>query len=272
MNGILSLGIALTITSLAQPLHAAQKQQRQKAMPQASVQKAKPMAGRQVMSKPMHNPGNRSVAINRGAPRGGQHGGGSKSPSIAAERGAAQRAAIQERQRGSQAAIASNAAAREKLARNQENVSRNRGRGDRSPTVAFGGRTVQNDRVENQVNIRNRGFRSPPVNVYRDWDRGHEHAWNHHRYRWDNGVWIVIDPGYNDYYDTAPGYAVSVNGGGSLVSNVQVTLDRNGYNAGPADGVLGPQTRDAIASFQSDHGLAATGDINHPTLRALGLN
>jgi hypothetical protein len=45
------------------------------------------------------------------------------------------------------------------------------------------------------------------------------------------------------------------------VRAVQEGLARLGYSPGPADGVLGPQTRDAIRQFEQDRSLAQTGTI-----------
>ena len=44
-----------------------------------------------------------------------------------------------------------------------------------------------------------------------------------------------------------------------------------GY-VGTIDGILGPQTRRAIAAFQADHGLAVTSAVDRPTLATLGLS
>jgi peptidoglycan hydrolase-like protein with peptidoglycan-binding domain len=52
---------------------------------------------------------------------------------------------------------------------------------------------------------------------------------------------------------------------------VQSQLQREGYYDGPIDGVLGPMTRQAIAAFQDDHGLAVTSAVDEPTLETLGL-
>ena len=49
-------------------------------------------------------------------------------------------------------------------------------------------------------------------------------------------------------------------------------LQRDGYYAGPIDGQLGPMTRQAIAAFQADHGLAITSTVDEPTLSRLGLS
>ena len=45
------------------------------------------------------------------------------------------------------------------------------------------------------------------------------------------------------------------------VLNAQIALNRMGYNAGPADGVMGPKTRDAIRTYQADKGMAVTGQL-----------
>jgi peptidoglycan hydrolase-like protein with peptidoglycan-binding domain len=52
---------------------------------------------------------------------------------------------------------------------------------------------------------------------------------------------------------------------------VQAQLQDDGYYAGPVDGILGPQTREALAAFQADHGLAITSAADGPTLQTLGL-
>ena len=52
---------------------------------------------------------------------------------------------------------------------------------------------------------------------------------------------------------------------------MQAQLQRDGYYAGPIDGVLGPMTRNAIAAFQTDHGLAVTAAIDGETVSTLGL-
>jgi peptidoglycan hydrolase-like protein with peptidoglycan-binding domain len=57
------------------------------------------------------------------------------------------------------------------------------------------------------------------------------------------------------------------------VAAVQDALARSAYGPLTADGVFGPQTRDAIIRFQRDHGLPLTGAINDSLmveLRAAG--
>ncbi len=55
----------------------------------------------------------------------------------------------------------------------------------------------------------------------------------------------------------------------AAVRNVQHILNNNGYNAGAADGLMGQKTRNAIAAFQKDNGMAATGEIDETLVRAL---
>jgi len=56
------------------------------------------------------------------------------------------------------------------------------------------------------------------------------------------------------------------------VSEVQAQLQRDGYYDGPIDGELGPMTRQAIADFQADNGLAITSTVDEPTLETLGIS
>jgi hypothetical protein len=116
-----------------------------------------------------------------------------------------------------------------------------------------------------------------PYDVHRHWDHNRIHEWNDHRYHWYNNAWVIINPGFGYGYDNgyygSPGvyYDSGYQGGGSLAAEVQHELARQGYNPGPADGVIGPQTRDAIAGYQRDHGLSVTGRIDTPLVRELGL-
>ncbi|MDZ5697161.1 peptidoglycan-binding protein [Chelativorans sp. M5D2P16] len=53
------------------------------------------------------------------------------------------------------------------------------------------------------------------------------------------------------------------------VANIQRILNDSGYEAGPADGVLGARTRTAIKAFQKENGMAETGEIDAKLVRAL---
>ena len=56
------------------------------------------------------------------------------------------------------------------------------------------------------------------------------------------------------------------------VANVQSALQQQGYYNGEIDGILGPQTRAALAEYQSAQGLEPTGLVDEPTLDALGMS
>ena len=51
----------------------------------------------------------------------------------------------------------------------------------------------------------------------------------------------------------------------------QQLLNALGFDAGIADGVIGPLTRQAITAYQRAQNLPATGELNEQTLSALGL-
>lgn len=55
----------------------------------------------------------------------------------------------------------------------------------------------------------------------------------------------------------------------TTVMSAQNALNSKGYDAGRADGVIGPNTRAALTKFQADHGLPQTGALDAPTLDAL---
>ncbi|MEP4719740.1 MAG: peptidoglycan-binding protein [Nitratireductor sp.] len=50
---------------------------------------------------------------------------------------------------------------------------------------------------------------------------------------------------------------------------IQVALALLGYDPGPIDGILGPQTQSALAQLQSDNGLDPTGELDDDTLGLL---
>ena len=89
--------------------------------------------------------------------------------------------------------------------------------------------------------------------------------------------------GYNNYYSYYGGYPYggydrysyyrpTYGYNGSTVAAVQQRLGRLGYYRGVVDGVIGPQTRGAIAAFESRNGLAVDGTISRPLLDSLGLS
>ena len=57
----------------------------------------------------------------------------------------------------------------------------------------------------------------------------------------------------------------------STIRKVQETLNARGYKAGPANGILGDETRAALKLFQKSEGIAVTGRPNPRTLSHLGI-
>jgi hypothetical protein len=89
----------------------------------------------------------------------------------------------------------------------------------------------------------------------------------------DAGYWY---PAWGYYPDSYYPYDGPIYGYNDLppdevIANVQTQLFNEGYYDGPIDGILGPDTRAAIADYQADHGLAVTASIDEPTVESLGL-
>lgn len=95
--------------------------------------------------------------------------------------------------------------------------------------------------------------------------------------------------GYAGHYETQPGGLAAANGpltrygehGGNgtrysqnsdEIRSVQQALNDQGYNAGPADGVMGPSTEEALRRFQQAKNLPQTGQPDGRTLAALGVS
>ena len=53
------------------------------------------------------------------------------------------------------------------------------------------------------------------------------------------------------------------------VQNIQRILNKNGYTAGSADGVMGGKTKEAIMAFQSDNDMKPTGEVDEKLVQAL---
>ena len=92
-------------------------------------------------------------------------------------------------------------------------------------------------------------------------------------YWWDN-YWYPAygySPIYNNYAYSEPIYGYNNLAPGQVLENVQLALRDQGYYTGAIDGLIGPQTRDALAAFQRDNGLEVTAAVDEPTLVTLGL-
>ncbi len=118
-------------------------------------------------------------------------------------------------------------------------------------------------------------------NYHRQW---HNRSWwrsHYNRIVFVNGGWYFWNAGYwfpawgyaADAYYPYDGPIYGYNGmtPDQVVIDVQQQLQRDGYYEGPIDGILGPMTREAIASFQVDNGLPVTSVIDEPTLSTLGV-
>jgi hypothetical protein len=185
--------------------------------------------------------------------------------------------------------IASARASRNTNARVRNNVTVNRERNfARNRQVNVGSNFAVN-RNRNAVvtnNWRGDRFRGQNYAAFRNYHRQwHNRDWWHHHYSniifvsggwwyWNTGYWYPAwgyAPGAYYPYD-GPIYGYSNLAPDQVVVNVQTQLAREGYYGGPVDGVLGPMTRQAIAAFQADHGLAVTSTVDEPTMATLGLS
>ena len=108
----------------------------------------------------------------------------------------------------------------------------------------------------------NSNFGSHLVFIYGGW------------YYWNANYWYPAW-GYapdSVYFYDGPIYASSPEyDPAQTVANVQSALQEQGYYQGDIDGVLGPQTRAALAEYQSAQGLEPTGAVDEPTLETLGM-
>ena len=123
---------------------------------------------------------------------------------------------------------------------------------------------------------------------YRDngWNYDTEYWRFNHRQRYynDDLGGVIYDNVGPDYYDEGyaspqsfvyaeprrPIYRESTYNSETRAA-VQDALAQAGYYQGEVDGVIGPVSQDAIASYQQDHGLRASGFINDALISALGL-
>ncbi len=140
-----------------------------------------------------------------------------------------------------------------------------------------------NMRITN--NWRGDAFRGERYAAFRNYNRQwHDRGWwrshydriifvNNGWYYWNAGYWFPAwgyAPSVTYVYD-GPIYAYNGLSPDQVTVNVQEQLAAAGYYDGPIDGILGPMTREAIAAYQADNGLAITSAIDEPTLATLGL-
>jgi hypothetical protein len=102
---------------------------------------------------------------------------------------------------------------------------------------------------------------------YSNW--GYGTSWGYYPYSYGSsygsGYPYDYSNNYYSYYTPSYGYNAS------LVAAVQQRLGQLGYYRGAVDGLIGPQTRGAIAAFESRNGLVVDGRISRPLVDTLGL-
>src|SRR6266550_8579453 len=145
-----------------------------------------------------------------------------------------------------------------------------------APAVNF----QQGRRIEGSHNWQGSNYQ-----VFRNYrSEWHDRDWwrhNHSRivfvfggpYYWNSGYWYPAW-GYdsNAYYAyDGPIYGYNNLPPDQVIGNVQSALQQQGYYHGEVDGLLGPQTRAAIADYQRANGLAETSTADQPTLQSLGM-
>ncbi|MBA2743539.1 MAG: peptidoglycan-binding protein, partial [Chthoniobacterales bacterium] len=136
------------------------------------------------------------------------------------------------------------------------------------------------------TNAHNRDRDGQRRHWHRDWDRTHHHRdwWRNHYtrfvlfcggyYYWDAGFWFPAygyDPYFSTYAYDAPIYGYNDLSPEQVMANVQAELSRLGYYQGAIDGAYGPQTREALLSYQQESGLPITGILDQATLESLGM-
>lgn len=138
-----------------------------------------------------------------------------------------------------------------------------------SGTRAFAGRQFSGTRYYNGgTGYYYGGGSYPYYGYYSGWPSsnwGYGTSWGYYPYSYYGGYPYS---GYNNYYSY---YTPTYGYNGSMVAAVQRRLGRLGYYHGVVDGVIGPQTRGAIAAFESRNGMAVDGTISRPLLNQLGL-
>ena len=78
--------------------------------------------------------------------------------------------------------------------------------------------------------------------------------------------------GYNTYPSTTYRYDRAYYYSDNVVASVQARLANAGYYHGVIDGVAGPRTHAAVATWEARHGMVADGRIDRSVLRSLGIS
>ena len=159
----------------------------------------------------------------------------------------------------------------------------NPGNGKTTDNNVRPGKTTGNDTGHGKTTNDNRGNYADAMRRYRH--ERHDHDWwkQHYivivlvgggYYYHDSGYWYPAwgyDPNYERYDYDGPIYTYGNLLPDQVILNVQRALKELGYYAGDLNGSLGVNTRNALAAYQQDYGLDATGVVDEATVRALGL-
>lgn len=130
-------------------------------------------------------------------------------------------------------------------------------------------------------------WKGPHYNVFRTYrPQWHDRVWwnaNHKRvaligggwYYWNAGYWYPAW-GYDESaayypYDGPIYVGKSAKPFDQIVADVQTVLKEQDLYKGEVDGLVGPQTQEALTAYQSALGLEPTGAIDQPTLEQLGM-
>ena len=137
----------------------------------------------------------------------------------------------------------------------------------------------QNYKIKGSQNWKGQKY-SAFKNYHSQW---HDQGWwhSHHNriilisggyYYWDNGYYYPAW-GYdsaNEYYPyDGPIYSYNDMTPDQVTANVQSALQAQGLYQGEIDGLIGPQTRAALAQYQEANGLEPTSAIDQPTVESL---
>jgi hypothetical protein len=151
------------------------------------------------------------------------------------------------------------------------------------PSAAIVGVTFNQDyRIAAATN-----WKGPQYEVYRTYrPQWHDQTWwNTNQknvvligggwYYWNAGYWYPAW-GYDQTaayypYDGPIYVGKSAKPFDQIVADVQSVLQEQGHYKGEVDGLVGPQTQQALAVYQTAHNLEPTGAIDQPTLESLGM-
>ena len=140
----------------------------------------------------------------------------------------------------------------------------------------------QNRRIEGSEH-----WQGHQYEVFRSYQpQWHDQGWYHSHYPnvsliaggyyfFNNGYWFPAwgySPSAQYYAYDGPIYVGQrAEPPDKVIADTQALLQQMGYYTGEVDGLLGPLTRQALAAYQADNGLATTESIDEPTLASLGL-